>query len=74
MNTLIQILQLIPAIIQVIKAIEDAIPGNGQGEQKLAMVREILVSVDASTKEILPSLEKVIGILVKTFNAVGAWK
>ena len=51
MNTVVMILQLLPALITAIKAIEDAIPGSGQGEQKLAAVRAILEAVDGSVAE-----------------------
>ena len=48
MQTLLTIAQLLPAVIAAIKAIEEAIPGSGQGEAKLAAVRGIIEAVDAS--------------------------
>lgn len=70
------ILQLFPLLIQTIKAVEDAIPGNGNGEQKLAMVRAVLESAygaatDAmgSFMDIWPSLESTIKAIVTAFNA-----
>jgi len=36
------ILSLMPLIIEVIKVVEEAIPGSGKGEAKLAMVRGII--------------------------------
>jgi len=72
---------MIPIMIQTIKAVEEAIPGEGKGEQKLAMVRGLLESVysvgGASVTAfavIWPALETAIEKSVKIFNAVGAFK
>ena len=74
MEKLLQVLRILPAIITAIKAIEEAIPGNSFGEQKLAAIRAILETTDSSISNIWPVLENVIGILVKTFNSVGIFK
>ena len=74
MQTLLIIAQLLPAIIAAIKAIEDAIPGQGQGEAKLAAVRGIIEAVDASYKNLWPQLQPIIGVLVGLFNKTGAFK
>lgn len=74
MNTVIAILQLLPALITAIKAIEDAIPGAGQGEQKLAAVRAILEAVDSGVAKLWPQISSVIGVLVGLFNKVGTFK
>lgn len=73
MNKLLVIVQLIPMLIDLIKSVEAAIPGQGKGEQKLAMIRQILEVTDDAVGQLWPTLEKVIAILVKTFNAVKAW-
>lgn len=73
MNKLLMIVQLIPMLIELIKSVEAAIPGQGKGEQKLAMIRQILEVTDDAVGQLWPTLEKVIAILVKTFNAVKAW-
>lgn len=36
--------ELLPVLIMIVKAVEEAIPGRGVGEQKLAMVRGMLES------------------------------
>jgi len=74
MQALLTIVQLLPAIIAAIKAIEEAIPGSGQGEAKLAAVRGIIEAVDASYKNLWPQLQPVIGVLVGLFNKTGAFK
>lgn len=74
MGNVVIILQLIPALIAAIKAIEDAIPGSGQGEQKLSAIRGILEAVDASATKLWPQISSVIGVLVGLFNSTGVFK
>lgn len=76
MNWIIQltiILNLLPAIITAIKAIEEAIPGQGKGEQKLAAVREIIEAVSSQAGALWPQIQTVIGILVNLFNKTGTF-
>jgi hypothetical protein len=74
MSTIIMILNLIPALIAAMRAIEEAIPGTGKGEEKLAAIRAILESVDASAGKFWPQIQSVIGVLVGLFNRTGAFK
>lgn len=74
MQTLILIAQLLPALIAAIKAIEEAIPGAGQGEAKLAAVRGIIEAVDTGYKNLWPQIQPVIAVLVGLFNKTGAFK
>lgn len=68
------LLQLIPSIITAIKAFEEAIPGQGQGEAKLAAIREILESISGQTAAMWPLIEKSISVLVGLFNRTGAFQ
>jgi len=74
MNTLMTIINLIPALIAAIKAIEAAIPGAGQGEAKLAAVRGILESVDAAYADLWPKIQPIVGVLVRLFNKSGEFQ
>jgi hypothetical protein len=74
MNTLMTIINLIPALIAAIKAIEQAIPGVGQGENKLAAVRGILESVDAAYVDLWPKLQAIVGVLVRLMNKTGEFQ
>ena len=74
MDKILMIARLIPAIIEVISAIEAAIPENGKGAEKLEAVRGILEASVEGFNQLWPSLEKVIKVLVDTFNAVGVFK
>lgn len=73
MDKILMIVKLIPALIEVIRAVEAAIPGAGKGEQKLAMVRQILEVTDDTIAQLWPTLEKVITILVQAFNNFKTW-
>ena len=74
MGNIVIILQLIPALITALKAIEEAIPGSGQGEQKLAAVRGILEAVDGSITSLWPQISSVISVLVTLFNNTSIFK
>ena len=67
------VLQLLPSIIVAIKAIEEAIPGKGQGEMKLAAIREILEATSGQVAVLWPLIEKAIGVLVGLFNKTGVF-
>jgi len=73
MNAIITVFQLIPAIIAAMKAIEEAVPGQGKGEQKLAAIREMLELVDGTVAKLWPQISGVVGVLVKLFNQTGAF-
>ena len=73
MKTLMIILSLVPALIDAIKAIEAAIPGQGKGEQKLAAIREIMEASYDNVSVIWPYVSKTIGVLVGLFNNTGAF-
>jgi hypothetical protein len=73
-QTISIILSLIPALITAIKAIEEAIPGEGKGEQKLAAIRQIIEVVYGQVFSLWPTLEKVISVLVGVFNTTGVFK
>lgn len=69
---------LLPTIIELIKSIEEAIPGTGNGEQKLAAVRGILETIVTTSEEydfstLWGVLAKVISTLVSVFNSTGVF-
>lgn len=67
------ILNLIPALITAMKAIEEAIPGQGKGEDKLAAIRAILEATNAQIGALWPTIQTVIGVLVSLFNKTGTF-
>lgn len=75
------VLALLPVIIEVVKAIEAAIPGSGQGKAKLEAVRQILEASSAVAGEAVgqfatlwPALQAAIGAVVTLFNSTGVFK
>lgn len=72
-SQLSDVLKLLPAIIVAIKAIEDAIPGQGKGEEKLAAIRAIMEAANGQISLYWPLIEKAIGVLVQLFNRTGVF-
>jgi hypothetical protein len=75
------VLSLLPLLVSAIKAVEEAIPGQGYGEQKLAMIRSIIEAAFEKGGGMLdsfgqawPVLESTIGAIVRAFNATGVFK
>lgn len=73
MNTFLQILQALPAIIAAIKAVEQAVPGSGQGSAKLDAVLGIVTAAEAGFSQCLPQLTTIVGVLVGLFNKTGVF-
>lgn len=74
------ILSLLPVLIQAIKAAEEAIPGEGKGEAKLALIRAVLEAAHGTASDsigqfavIWPTIQKTIGTVVATLNSLKAW-
>ena len=71
MKTLLLVIQLIPAVMNLVKAIEEALPEAGFGAEKLEAVKEILQTSYDGITEIWPIVEKIIAIVVNMFNKTG---
>ena len=71
MDKIILIFKLIPAIMVAIQAIEEAIPGQGEGEKKLEAVRQMLSAVDSGVGALWPQIAGVVSTLVTLFNQTG---
>jgi hypothetical protein len=74
MKTLLAALKLLPLVLSVVKAVEEAIPLPGQGQKKLDLVLAVIKSAyDASTdlaKEF--SFEKLVSLVVPMINQIVA--
>jgi len=73
MKVFLMVMQIIPALIAAMRAIEEAIPGQGKGEEKLTAIREIVEVSHEEAGVIWPILEKVIARLVAVFNRTGVF-
>lgn len=75
------ILSLLPLILEVVRAVEAALPEGGLGAQKLALVRQTLqaafdVAEDSfgSFEKLWPALERTVTAVVGVFNTAGVFK
>jgi hypothetical protein len=75
-ETLKRIIQLLPLIMQIIQAMEDAFPKTGAGPAKLAFAKAVINSSAAGKETPLPDavLDGVISGAVAASNAVGNFK
>jgi hypothetical protein len=74
-------MQLLPMMTEMIKTIEGAVPSNGQGAQKLEMVRSMLESaygqaqgMSVQFSAIWPVLSSMIAGIVALYNSTGTFK
>lgn len=69
----LQLLQIIPAIITAIKAVESAVPGSGKGKEKLDAIIAVATAANDTLNQSVPQLTNIVGILVKLFNLTQSW-
>ena len=74
MQLIINLLALIPMLIAAIKAVEEAIPGQGKGKEKLDLVLNIIQATGDQVGGLLPAITKAIAAIVSAFNAAGVFK
>ena len=68
------IIQMIPAIIDIVKKLEEVMPQSGKGAEKLAFVRDALSKTHDGVSEAWPKIEGVVEVCVKYFNSWGVFK
>lgn len=74
LSTIKLILQLIPIILEIIKAVEAQIPESGMGKEKLQFVKDVLMSTIPQVEEILGMVEKIVSSAVTLYNSTGVFK
>ena len=67
--TLKLVVSILPTIIEIIKSVEEAIPGKGIGEQKLELLRNILESTYNLSGELTLKFDDVWNV-VKSLTSV----
>lgn len=70
MNVL-QILQLLPAILAAVRAVEEAVPLSGKGKEKLDMVIESITAANESLSSVVPQITRIVAAAVRLYNATG---
>jgi hypothetical protein len=73
MKTALFIIQLIPAIIEIIKKIEETFPQPKIGSEKLQLLREILEATYSGISSIWPTIALIVEKIVAFANAKGAF-
>ena len=73
------VVQLLPLVLEAVKAAEAAIPQSGQGAAKLQFVKDLLtnttdIGTEVVEKDYVNALEKTITLAVKLFNSTGVFK
>lgn len=68
------VIQLIPLILQLVKAVEENIPEGGKGKDKLEFIQNVLTETYPQIANIWTTIEKVINSAVALFNATGVFK
>lgn len=73
MKTLLTILQMLPALIQAVKQVEEFVPVPGAGKQKLDLIIGIIEDTFEDAKGMLPTIAKVVGRIVNLANSTGVF-
>ncbi len=68
------IIQMIPAIIDIIKKVEELYPESGAGKDKLLLVKSMLQAAYDGVTDAWPQIEKIIGVVVEFANRFGVFK
>ncbi len=67
-------IQMILAVIELVKLVEKLFPESGQGTAKLALVRQLAEQAIGDLTDMWPTLESVIAAFVKLANLAGTFK
>lgn len=68
---LLRILQLLPTLLEAVRAVEMFLPLPGHGKEKLALVLGIIEDTQTDIEAIRPIIVKVIGRIVGFANRTG---
>lgn len=74
LETIKLILQLVPIILELVKAIETQIPEGGQGKAKLEFIETVLTQAYPQITNIWGMVEKIISSAVALYNTTGVFK
>ena len=74
MRYILMFLQMVPAIIEAVKKIEEFIPASGWGKEKIAAIRESLSVIFKEIDSVWPAIEVFVSAMVKLANLTGVFK
>jgi hypothetical protein len=73
-ETIRLVLQLLPLIISVTKQLEEQFPESGLGKMKMSLIIETIRASLGSSQDLVPTITKVIDVVVMVFNNFGVFK
>ena len=74
METALNVFKFIPALIAAIKSLEEFMPVDGKGKEKLQMISDMFAATYENASAVWPYLAKIATILVTGANALGIFK
>lgn len=79
MNTFLALLKAVSALIELVRAIEAAVPEGGKGKAKLELILAVVDQIGAEVKDLpIEKLRAIVTNVVSTIvgflNAVGAFR
>jgi hypothetical protein len=74
MKTLIRVFQLLPGIIEAVKAMENFVPLPKQGQAKLDAILGIVKDTYGDIEDLVPIVTKIIGRIVALGNKTGVFQ
>lgn len=74
MRTLVNVVQLLPALFAGVRSIEEAIPASNQGAAKAEFLLGVVGDIVAESAELAPLLQKIVSRIVTLFKATGVFK
>lgn len=69
-----QYLQIVLAVIEIVKYVEGLMPEKGRGAEKLAMVRALFEQAVTEAQQLWPSIESLIAAYVRLANIAGTFR
>ena len=69
-----QYIQIVLAVLEIVKIVEKLMPEGGQGAAKIALVRSMTEQAVGDVATIWPQLEGLIASFVKLANIAGTFK
>jgi len=70
-NVVKMVLGIVPEIVSLVVMLEKLFPAAGIGTEKLTMLKRILAAAYDGITEFMPSIEKIVTVMVELFNKFG---
>ena len=71
MDKFLMYLKIVPALFELIKSVEAALPEGSKGKEKLDLIEKLLESAYTEVSTMWPAISQAIGVIVTFYNAMG---